>query len=214
MRTQYGWLSRRWEWESAPRDLLVIWVGLYEPPAAGEAGGNARLRQFELAVKKLSILDKARDCCARVVLMGVQDRVDFIGRSLRLGHGQSSADLCGQADRLDVVNRDMFLLCSHPEGESIGSAAAKCRSCCRSDRPMARLFEALGYRLPRAIGKQAMGDSEFDRQKVEAILSSLGALHHQAEEANAPILAYLIEVAVVEAMDLLKDASPPSAVEP
>lgn len=59
-----------------------------------------------------------------------------------------------------------------------------------------------------------MGDSEFDRLKVEAILKGLGALHHQAEEANAPMLAYLIEVAVVEAMDLLKDASPPSAIEP
>lgn len=59
-----------------------------------------------------------------------------------------------------------------------------------------------------------MGDSEFDRLKIEAILKGLGALHAQAEEANAPMLAYLIEVAVVEAMDLLKEGSSSSAIQP
>lgn len=58
------------------------------------------------------------------------------------------------------------------------------------------------------------GRSETDRLKVEAILNSLGALHSLAEEANAPMLAYLIEVAVVEAMDLLKEGSSPSAIKP
>jgi hypothetical protein len=61
---------------------------------------------------------------------------------------------------------------------------------------------------------QGRNGTDVDRAKIQAVLNGLGALHAQAEEAKAPMLAYLIEVAVVEAMDILEDGSSPSAIEP
>ena len=47
------------------------------------------------------------------------------------------------------------------------------------------------------------GTGRVDRQKVTMILKALGELRRDADQANAPMLAYLIEVAVVEAMEIV-----------
>ncbi len=47
------------------------------------------------------------------------------------------------------------------------------------------------------------GAGRINRQKVTMILKALGELRRDADQANAPMLAYLIEVAAVEAMEIV-----------
>lgn len=47
------------------------------------------------------------------------------------------------------------------------------------------------------------GAGRVDRQKITMILKALGELRRDADQANATMLAYLIELAAIEAMEIV-----------
>lgn len=51
---------------------------------------------------------------------------------------------------------------------------------------------------------------EADGDRVEIILRTLVELRSKAVEAGQPLLAYLIELAIVEAMEVHQPKQPPS----